>query len=64
MTTNQMKPSYLGLLKAVSIAEADAEKYFCAWAATTKDAGVRAVLECVALRGESTAWRSRSGSMN
>ncbi len=50
MTTTQTKPSYLGLLNAISIAEADAQKYLCAWAATTKDAGVKAVLECVALR--------------
>ena len=44
------KPSYLGLLNAISLAEAEAECYLNAWAAVTPDDGVRQVLTTVAIR--------------
>ena len=44
------KPSYLGLLNAVSNAESQAECYLNAWAAVTPDDGVRQVISTVALR--------------
>ena len=44
------KPSYLGLLNAVSVAESDAGQYLAAWAAVTPSADVRAVINTVALR--------------
>jgi rubrerythrin len=44
------KPSYLGLLNAISIAEGEAECYLSAWAATTPHEGVRQVISTVALR--------------
>jgi hypothetical protein len=44
------KPSYLGLLNAIAVAEGQAGKYLTAWADTTADAGVREVLRFVALR--------------
>jgi len=44
------KPSYLGLLNAVSLAETRANKYLTAWAEVTKDPDVRAVLVKVAAR--------------
>lgn len=44
------KPSYLGLLNAVAVAERQAAEYLTCWAATTKDAGVRATLRTIALR--------------
>lgn len=44
------KPSYIGLLNAISLAETDAECYLNAWAAVTNDDGVRSVLSTVALR--------------
>jgi len=44
------KPSYLGLLNAVAVAELGGETLFTRWAATTKSDEVRAVLETVALR--------------
>jgi hypothetical protein len=44
------KPSYLGLLNAVSVAESDAGTYLSAWAAVTPSEEVRAVISTVALR--------------
>ncbi|MEC9346248.1 MAG: hypothetical protein VYB54_08470 [Pseudomonadota bacterium] len=44
------KPSYLGLLNAISNAETDAGKYFTAWADTTPDPEVEKVIRTVALR--------------
>jgi hypothetical protein len=44
------KPSYLGLLNAVAVAERQAAEYLNCWAATTKDPGVRKTLQTIALR--------------
>ncbi len=44
------KPSYLGLLNAIAIAESRAHKYLCAWADVTRSDEVRAVLRKVAAR--------------
>lgn len=44
------KPSYLGLLNAISVAESDAGGYLAAWAAATPSADVRAVINTIALR--------------
>jgi hypothetical protein len=44
------KPSYLGLLNAVSVAESHAGEYLAAWCAVTPSADVRAVINTVALR--------------
>ena len=44
------KPSYLGLLNAISVAESDAGEYLAAWIAVTPSADVRTVLNTVALR--------------
>jgi hypothetical protein len=44
------KPSYLGLLNAVSLAETNAHCYLSEWAAATKDPDVRRVLLTVAAR--------------
>ena len=44
------KPSYLGLLNAVSLAESRAHAYLSAWADVTTDPEVRAVLLTVAAR--------------
>ena len=44
------KPSYLGLLNAVSLAESDAYCYLTEWASLTKDPDVRRVLLTVAAR--------------
>ena len=44
------KPSYLGLLNAVSLAETRAHAYLSAWADVTPDPEVRAVLRKVAAR--------------
>jgi hypothetical protein len=44
------KPSYLGLLNAVSLAETAAHEYLTAWAAVTRHEGVRATLLTVAAR--------------
>jgi hypothetical protein len=44
------KPSYIGLLNAISLAESEAECYLDAWAAVTPDDGVRTVISTVALR--------------
>jgi rubrerythrin len=44
------KPSYLGLLNAVACAETQAHAYLSAWAETTDDADVRAILTKVAWR--------------
>jgi rubrerythrin len=44
------KPSYLGLLNAISVAEGNAECYLEAWAATTTRDDVRQVISTVALR--------------
>ena len=44
------KPSYLGLLNAISLAETEAEGYLNCWAATTKSDDVRAIIASVAIR--------------
>jgi rubrerythrin len=44
------KPSYLGLLNAVALAESGAHCYLSEWAATTRDTDVRRVLLTVAAR--------------
>jgi hypothetical protein len=44
------KPSYLGLLNAIAVAEGQAGRYLTAWADTTDDDQVREVLRFVALR--------------
>ena len=44
------KPSYLGLLNAIAVAESRAHGYFTAWIATSPSAEVRAVLSTVAAR--------------
>jgi len=50
------KPSYLGLLNAISVAEGDAHCYLTAWAEATPSSDVRAVLTAVAHReGEHSA---------
>ena len=42
------KPSYLGLLNAISLAETEAHEYLTAWAAVTPHDGVRQTLLTVA----------------
>ncbi|MFN0028444.1 MAG: hypothetical protein ACKV2O_14880 [Acidimicrobiales bacterium] len=44
------KPSYLGLLNAISNAEGDAECFLGAWAKTTTRDDVRSIINTVALR--------------
>src|SRR3954467_4605871 len=44
------KPSYLGLLNAVSLAESAAYEYLTAWAAVTPHEGVKSTLLTVAAR--------------
>ena len=44
------KPSYLGLLNAIAVAEAQAHEYLTAWAECTPSADVRRVLLTVAAR--------------
>jgi rubrerythrin len=44
------KPSYLGLLNAIAVAESRAHTYLCAWADVTDSDDVRAVLRKVAAR--------------
>jgi rubrerythrin len=44
------KPSYLGLLNAIALAESRAHRYLMAWAASTSDDAVRQVLLTVAWR--------------
>jgi rubrerythrin len=44
------KPSYLGLLNAIAIAEGHAHAYLSAWADTTKSDDVRTVLRRIAAR--------------
>jgi hypothetical protein len=44
------KPTYLGLLNAISLAEGRAHQYLTVWAATTTDPDVRRVISTVALR--------------
>lgn len=44
------KPSYLGLLNAIAVAESRAHTYLCAWAGVTKSDDVRRVLRTVAAR--------------
>ncbi len=44
------KPSYLGLLNAVALAESEAHDYLCAWIGVTDSDDVRAVLRKIAAR--------------
>ena len=44
------KPSYLGLLNAVALAESNAHQYLSAWCEVTTDPDVRRVLQIVATR--------------
>jgi hypothetical protein len=46
----QCKPSYLGLLNAVAVAESNAHEYLTAWIAVTPSPDVRGVLLTVAAR--------------
>jgi rubrerythrin len=48
--SNAGKPSYLGLLNAIAVAEAEAHDYLVVWAAATPSADVRKVLLTVAAR--------------
>src|SRR5580704_7700178 len=49
-TTTAEKPSYLGLLNAISLAESEAGVYLEAWANATDDADLAATLRLVAAR--------------
>ncbi|MHB8530542.1 MAG: hypothetical protein ACYC8V_13665 [Caulobacteraceae bacterium] len=49
-TAVQAKPTYLGLLNAISLAESDAGAYLCAWAGATEDPELAATLRLVAAR--------------
>ena len=49
-TTDAVKPSYLGLLNAIAIAERNAGVYLRAWADTTPDPELRRALALVAAR--------------
>jgi rubrerythrin len=44
------KPSYLGLLNAIAVAESRSHRYFAAWADKTTDPEVKALLTTVSLR--------------
>jgi hypothetical protein len=44
------KPSYLGLLNAIAVAERDAGEYLRAWAAVTPSDDVRRVIHTISLR--------------
>jgi rubrerythrin len=44
------KPTYLGLLNAIALGEADGHRLFVAWAETTSNSELRRVLEVVAIR--------------
>jgi rubrerythrin len=48
--TSSGKPTYLGLLNAISLAETRAYRYLTRWAEVTTDPGVRRVLLTVAAR--------------
>jgi hypothetical protein len=50
MATTTEKPSYLGLLNAISLAESGAGVYLEAWANATQDEDLAGVLRCVAAR--------------
>lgn len=50
MQTEQAKPSYLGLLNAISLAETEAGVYLRAWANATCDEELACTLRLVALR--------------
>jgi rubrerythrin len=49
-TEDSIKPSYLGLLNAISLAETNAGCYLRAWAAVTPDAELKRALSLVAAR--------------
>ncbi|HXJ82147.1 MAG TPA: hypothetical protein VMS64_26120 [Candidatus Methylomirabilis sp.] len=49
-TGNETKPSYLGLLNAISLAESNAGQYLKAWADVTPNADLRRALCLVAAR--------------
>lgn len=44
------RPSYLGLLNAIAVAEGEAEEYLACWASVTGNDAVRKVISTVALR--------------
>ena len=44
------KPSYLGLLNAISLGEGNAHRYLRVWAEKTPDPDVRDVIQTVAIR--------------
>lgn len=48
--TSSGKPTYLGLLNTISLAESRAHRYLTAWASISTDPGVREVLLKVAAR--------------
>ena len=56
------KPSYLGLLNAISVGERDAGEYLAKWAEVTPSPDVRNVIHTIALARRSMAWPSRSAS--
>ena len=59
------RPSYLGLLNAIAVAEGEAEDYLNCWAETTDREDVRQVIHTVALReGEhAKAFEKRIGEL-
>ncbi len=61
----QDKPSYLGLLNAIAVAEAEAEQFLDEWARVTPSDDVRRVISTVALReGEhAKAFAKRIGEL-
>jgi len=50
MASTKTKPSYLGLLNALAVAETAAEPYLLAWADTTRDKKLASALRFVAMR--------------
>jgi hypothetical protein len=49
-TEDSIKPNYLGLLNAISLAETNAGRYLKAWAEVTPDAELKRALDLVAAR--------------
>jgi hypothetical protein len=47
---NVRKPTYLGLLNAIALAETRAHEYLNAWAGVTSDPDVRGVIRSIAIR--------------
>jgi hypothetical protein len=49
-STKPAKPTFLGLLNAIAVAETEAEEYLLAWADVTKDPKLEQTLRFVAMR--------------